>query len=308
MSNAQFLKKGYRLLECIFFSNCFYGLCAVALSVEATLQQGFTLNGLAYYLITFFATVLYYTYPYVRKCPLITTNKRTNWYTRNYAWVCFSQLAISVILLVSFGLFLWIYPAEVSAMAIVEWSLILVFPFTAALYYGINIIPGKCNIRKIGWLKPFVIGFIWAGMVTIYPVLFHNIIHRQNYQFTRVGLLLFVKNFMFITVSCIMFDIKDYATDYINRLRTFVVKLGLRKTVYRILVPLSLFGLFSFICYALFHHFHPGRLIFNVIPFILLIVAAISLCRRRPLMYYLVIVDGLMLVKALCGSVAILYF
>jgi len=163
------MKNGCKLLENIFFSNYFYGLCAVALSVEASLQQGFPLNSLAYFFTTFNATVLYYTYPYARKCPLISSNKRTYWYTRNYVWVCFSQVTISVIILVSIVLFLCNHSAAVRGMSVFDWSLFLVFPTTAALYYGISFIPGKLNIRKIGWLKPFIIGFTWAGMVTIYP-------------------------------------------------------------------------------------------------------------------------------------------
>jgi hypothetical protein len=35
---------------------------------------------------------------------------------------------------------------------------------------------------------------------------------------------------------------------------------------------------------------------------------AYSLSRRRPIIYYLVIIDGLMLVKAICGSVAMIWF
>jgi len=59
--------KYYRLLEFIFFSNYFYGVCAVALSVETTLQQRFPLNGLGYFFLIFITTVLYYAYPYIRK-------------------------------------------------------------------------------------------------------------------------------------------------------------------------------------------------------------------------------------------------
>lgn len=102
--------------------------------------------------------------------------------------------------------------------------------------------------------------------------------------------------------------IKDYASDYIRRLKTVVVKIGLRKTIFHILIPISLLGLLSFIYYAISYQFHTGKLLLNPIPFILLIITTFSLCRRRSLMYYLVIVDGLMLVKGVCGSIAMLYF
>jgi hypothetical protein len=189
-----------------------------------------------------------------------------------------------------------------------QWLLIFIFPLVAALYYGINSISGKYNLRKIGWLKPFIIGFAWAGLVTIYPVLFYDIINKLEYKLNWIAGLLFLKNFMFITVLCIMFDIKDYAADYISRVKTFVVKVGLRKTIFYILLPLTILGLISFIYYAITHQFHQIKLLLNVIPFISLIIVARSLYRRRSIMYYLIIIDGLMLVKAICGSIAMMYF
>jgi hypothetical protein len=105
-----------------------------------------------------------------------------------------------------------------------------------------------------------------------------------------------------------MFDIKDYSTDYISSLRTFVVRLGLRKTIYSILLPLSAIGLGTFVYYAVKNHFHPMKVILNVIPFLLLLAVAYSLLKRRTILYYLVVVDGLMLIKAICGTLAMVYF
>src|SRR4029453_17900857 len=149
------------------------------------------------------------------------------------------------------------------------WTTLLVFPAVAALYYGINFFSGKYNLRKIGWLKPFIIGFTWAGLVTIYPVLFYDIMHKRCYQPTLVGGLLFLKNFMFISVLSILFDIKDYASDCIGRLNTFVVEIGLRRTIFYILLPLAALGLLSFLYYAIAKHFPEMKILLNVIPFIL---------------------------------------
>jgi hypothetical protein len=296
--------KYYQIPEFIFFGNYFYGLCAVALSVEATLQQGFPLNGCWYFFLLFSATVLYYTYPYVRKSPF-GNNSRTNWYTRKYKWVWRSQVIITVILLVALTLFLVYYRNALLNMPAIHWLWICVFPATAALYYGLS---GKLNLRKTGWLKPFVIGFTWAGTVTVYPILFYSIVYKLEYRFGIVTGLLFLKNFMFIAVLCILFDIKDYASDYLSRLRTFVVKLGLRKTIFYIVLPLTFLGIVSFICYAVIHQFHVMKLLLNVIPFVLLLIAGLSLHHRRSLIYYLSVIDGLMLVKAVCGIIAIIYF
>ncbi|MEI9809109.1 MAG: hypothetical protein WDO16_15290 [Bacteroidota bacterium] len=73
-------------------------------------------------------------------------------------------------------------------------------------------------------------------------------------------------------------------------------------------LPLALAGLGTFIYYAITHQFNQIKLLLNVIPFVLLALVAWSLRRRRSILYYLVVVDGLMLIKALCGSIAMLYF
>ena len=189
------------------------------------------------------------------------------------------------------------------------WLLILLFPAVAAMYYGVNTQRwGGINLRKIGWLKPFVIGFTWAGFVTVFPVIFYSIEHGIDFVPEFKNVTLFVKNFMFVSVLCILFDIKDYATDANRQLKTFVVKTGLRKTIFYIIIPLSAIGLGTFLVYAISNHFSLLKVLLNTIPFILLILVAYSLHRRRAITYYLAIIDGLMLVKAVCGSVAMIFF
>ena len=105
-----------------------------------------------------------------------------------------------------------------------------------------------------------------------------------------------------------MFDIKDYAADHNQQLKTFVVRVGLRRTIFLIIIPLSCLGLFTFELYAIMHHFSILRIVINTIPFILLLVVAYSLHRRKNILYYLAVIDGLLLVKSICGIAASLYF
>lgn len=293
----------------IFFGNYFYGLCAVALSVEASLQQEYPLNDPLYYTIVFCATVLYYTRAYITDVQGVTSNQRTNWYIRYKRWIVFSQIMLTAIVAAGAGLFLYKNWQGLQGMSWQNWALAGVFPLTAGLYYGINSKKlGRYNLRNSGWLKPFVIGFAWAGLVTVYPVLLYSVDHGLAFQPTLVGLFLFIKNFMFITILCIMFDIKDYAVDYNRQLKTFVVKVGLRHTIFYIIIPLCIIGLVSFISYALLRHFHFMKITLNIIPFAALIAVTWSMHRRQSILYYLIIIDGLMLVKALCGSMAMIYF
>ena len=296
------------IIQFVFYSNYFYGLCAVALSVEASLQQRVPLNGAFYFFLVFIITVLYYSYPYIRKAPPANRDPRAKWYYRHYRFMFWNQVIITVILAVTLVWFLYSYSNVIWNMSAVEWLVLLAFPVVAASYYGLSFLSAPYSLRSMGWLKPFVIGFTWAGLVTVYPVLFYNILHNIPYIPGLAGAMLFVKNFMFIAVLCIIFDVKDYNVDYINRLRTFVVKLGLRKTVFYVVTPLAFLGLATFLYYAIINHFHPVKMVLNVIPIALLVVVALSLRRRRSLLYYLAVVDGLMLVKAVCGIIAMKYF
>lgn len=298
----------FRLLGFIFYSNYFYGLCAIGLSVEATLQQRYPLNNWSYFVLLFAATVLYYIYPYTRKKISFASNPRTAWYGRNYRLMRYHQFVILILLLLSAAAFLIIHGNIIRNISWLEWLTIMIFPLIGLLYYGLGFISRKFNIRKNGWLKPFIIGFTWAGVVTVYPVLFYDILHQTVYTVSATGVLLFIKNLMFIALLCIMFDIKDYATDYSYSLRTFVVRVGLRKTLFYILLPLAIIGLGTFLYYAIGHQFAVIKIGLNIVPFILLIATVYSLCRRRSLMYYLVVIDGLMLVKAICGSIAMTWF
>lgn len=295
-------------MESFFFGNYFYGVCAVALSIEASLQQGFTLNGTAYYGLVFIGTILFYSYPYVRRQLPVGDNSRTNWYRRNFLQVRNTQIIFTAVMLIGAVIFLYYYGKSSFQLSWLNSALVAIFPFVAALYYGINILSGKYNLRKIGWLKPFLIGFTWAGVVTIYPVLFRSIIERLPYTLNLITCFLFLKNFMFISLLCIMFDVKDVASDYSHHVRTYVVKFGLRKTIFGILIPLCVAGLASFLYYAISRHFHPMRIILNIIPFLLLLAGVWSLRKRRSLLYYYTFIDGLMLVKAICGIIAVSYF
>jgi len=290
----------------LFFGNYFYGTCAIMLSIEAALQQYVALNPVIYYIFLFAATVLYYTKAYITPGDEGLHNKRSVWYAKNRTLVYTSQIFLTIVAAITGALLLKDIWYNIPHVLPAEWFLLAVFPVVALLYYGINY-PGftRYNLRNTGWLKPFIIGFVWGGTVTVYPILFWFISTGTPYHITLVGILLLVKNIMFISVLCIMFDIKDYAADHNLHLQTFVVRVGLRKTIFVIIIPLSAIGLGTFILFAVLRHFPVGRILINTVPFVLLIIVAYSLHRRKSILYYLAIIDGLMLVKAICGIIGI---
>lgn len=293
-------------IKSFFYCNYFYGICAVALAIEASLQQHSPLNPFYFYIAVFCATVWFYTIAYSTDSPVTQTiNERNAWYHKNKKFVRFSQRLMLIILIV-IGIFLLVnYISTIPTITVIQWLLILLFPVVGILYYGIT---NTFNLRNVGWLKPFLIGFSWAGIANVYPIVYYDIVHNIDTHIQFVNIVLFVKNFMFVTVLCIMFDIKDYADDYNRELKTFVVKNGLRKTIFYILIPLSLIGLGWFLTYAIIEHYSLLKIFINTIPFISMIAVAYSMHQRKPILYYLVLIDGLMLLKAVCGSIAMIYF
>lgn len=301
------LKHYSSFVRTIFFGNYFYGICAVALSIESAFQLQVALNPLTYYILIFATTVVYYTKAYLTENLSDANNKRAVWYVQNYRWVYISQIMFSIIALFCLIILLKQTWQKIFQMSFIEWLLWFSVPIVAGLYYGIGFANLKnFNLRNTGWLKPFVIGFVWAGTITIYPILFQSLIKPLHFQLTSFEILFFIKNFMYITVLCIMFDIKDYATDYNHQLKTFVVQVGLRKTIFYILIPLCIIGFGTFLFYSISHHFNSARILINAIPFILILVVAYSMHRRKNIMYYLMIIDGLMLVKGCCGIISTL--
>ena len=284
------------------FSNFFIAVCAVALCIEAALQQQIPFNSLIFYVLIFSATKVFYTFAYTGEYFPNMQNRRAKWYAENNKIIIKSQYFFSAVMLACIMFYATKYFNYLFKIPIWQWLAEAAFAVIAILYYGV---PFKkyhyINLRRTGWLKPFVIGFVWAGMVSFTPVLFNEVEQGKLYHFSMLNLLLFIKNFMYVSVLCILFDIKDYAADYNKKVKTFVVIHGLRKTIFYIIIPLCIIGFLCYVKFSISMNFTAIRIIFNCIPFILLLIVAWSMKKRKPILYYLAVIDGLMLLKALCG-------
>jgi len=296
-------------IKSILFSNIFYGICAIALCIETSFQQQIPILHPLFYCIIFGVTILYYTYAYINENSELSlnANERSIWYFEKRKIFPFTQTLLFVLTLLSIGLLFQQKIIDVGLIDFKTWLLLLVFPLLALLYYG-NSINGKgfYTLRKFGLLKPFFIGLVWAGTVSITPIFFYELTHKSNYVFQPITLFLVIKNWLYISVLCILFDFKDYATDHNLELKTFIVQLGLRKTLFSVVFPMAIGSWSIFISLALAKHFPPTRILFNSIPFVLLIIVSYSMQQRKSILYYLAIIDGLMLVKAVFGIISML--
>lgn len=287
-----------------FYGNWFVGLCAVALSIEAIVQQGLPMNGWSYYLLVFLACVLFYNHAYRDNKALDMVDDRAQWYAIHglaQRWV----QAFLLVLCCVVGTYHVHAIAQVIPslrISIIGW--LFVFPLVGVAYYG----SGRYALRNIGWLKPFVLGFVWAGVVTTYPVYNFGLLQGTPLPDPSLTARLFAKNLLFCAMIGALFDIKDHAADHRNALRTFVVQRGLRSTLFTFILPVTLLTLLAFLAFGTTHGFSGMRLILYALPFLALLVVAYTLRRRRSTLYYLVVVDGLLLLKAACGIAAMHWF
>ncbi len=294
-----------KIIEFIFFGNYFIGILAIALSIESSVQLCLPFNSFTYYLLLFCGTVLYYTYAYTGPLNTDSINPRTEWYRRNHIFIVWSQWVLFAVCVAAAIIFFSRNYISVEHLPLRYWVILIIIPLSGLLYYGL--LPKsfyKINLRNTGWLKAFIIGFVWACCANLLPYIVLQIEKGNHYADPVLLVWLFVKNWMFCTVNAIMFDIKDYADDSNKQLKTFVVKFGLRNTIFYILIPLLLVGLLSFLIAASVRHFGAVPVLLNLLPFILLLRVAWSMQKPHKISYYLVVIDGLIFLKAICGIAA----
>ncbi len=168
---------------------------------------------------------------YVRSAGAKNYNERTLWYRSNLP-VINTLLRFTLALSAAFLLYILFYNWNTfRSVTSFQWILIFAFPLAAALYTFKIPLSYIKKIRQIGWLKPFVVGFTWAGWVTVYPLLVWRV-QRGSLAPTPVlpSALFWLQNFIFISILAIIFDIKDYRTDVRFKLNTYPAKLGITNT------------------------------------------------------------------------------
>ncbi len=296
------------MLKTFFYGNHFYGLCAVLLSIETNVQLQLHHISAFWYLFAYSATTAYYTQAYLFETDLSVHNPRMQWYTENKKQLKFQQFLFVLVAFYAATALLWHYHTQLSQLTLPFWLLFLGICLLSLGYY----LPSPTtkwvllHPRSSGWFKPFIIGFVWVGMCQIAPIALHCVANQTPRSLTAFDWQFLLTSWLFISVLCILFDIKDYASDANKAIKTVVVRVGLRKTLFSIVLPLTLLSWGLFILYAILWQLSLMRIVCNSLPFVLLLVIAYSLHKRKSILYYLAIIDGLLLVKALCGIAGII--
>ena len=298
-----------KIISYFFFSNIYLGIIAVGLCIETNLQSGLSLNFFPFYIVTFLGTCLYYSMIYVRSVKAKNFNERNLWYQRNLAHTVSFLKFIGVALVIFSIVILLRNRYSLPSLSLLQWMLLAIFPLLGCWYTFTPRIFNLGKIRQVGLLKPFVIGLTWSGFVTFYPIFIWQIqkgVPGGGPMFPPFYL--WLQNFLFISILAIIFDIKDYRIDLISHLNTYPVVVGIRNTMRLVALPCWLINVLIFACYVTQQHFSISQVLVQAIPYSVLLVVILMHRQPKSLLYYLAGIDGLMLLKAVCGIFSILFF
>lgn len=295
-----------RFIVNIFFSNFFLILLSIALNIETNIKIGLPFNSIAYYAFISTITVLFYLYAYrIPKSLKSSRNPRTQFYITYRKSVHIYTAILAVIALIS-GIILAINCLP--NYEILTWKWLTVLSFTTILSFGYYDFKLGISLRKAMLLKPFLIGWTWAITTVFLPVLFLMLKNETHYVIDAKFYFLFSQTFMYCVVNAILFDLKDYEDDSNRNLKTFVVKYGYHFTLNRIILPLIFLGFLSFVIFGIWYGLPLHRILFMLIPIVCLAIFAFKLNRPKAILYYLIAIDGMILLKAICGILSVILF
>lgn len=276
--------------------------------MESSLFQGFIITNPLFYIFIFCITIIYYTQSYeiIFKLPKKTnpskshTNRRLIWFTANSRMIFFLQIFLLIISITA--LFFIIAPVENlwSNIRTTHIIFVTILLLTAIFYHGKIMFPDKNISLRKGLIKPFIIGFVWAGTVAVTPAVIQEITYNTQ-AISLLTLFSFLDYFLFVSVLAIIFDIKDYEDDINTNLKTYIVQLGKDKTIRKIIFPLILIYVFFCITMILIVKQDIYFILYHTIIILLTMSVAFSLFKDKKILYYLIAIDGLMLIKAGLG-------
>jgi 4-hydroxybenzoate polyprenyltransferase len=190
------------MLKFISFSGIFIAIAAICYSLFYTLLLDVPVHVFRL-IIIFFATLG--SYIAVQLLPLY---KAPIWHERQ---VWFKEHYIELLaMLVSSALAILIFANRLNQIEMLNFFHL----FLIVVFYEKIIIKNN-ELRKIPYLKPFLIAYVWAGACTL-PQLLNDTYNP----------IIFTESFLFILALTIPFDIRDNEQDRMQGLKTLVHILG----------------------------------------------------------------------------------
>ena len=144
------------------------------------------------------------------------------------------------------------------------------------------------NLRRYGYVKPFLISLIWVISCVTVPLI-------ENHLLTLNSCWFMSSQFLFIATLCILFDIKDADDDYVTGVNTYANKFGAKIT--KILAIILMMG--SCLCYLFFNQVNQHVALTSIIIGLITIVSIFFTTDKRHSFYYYLWLDGLLIVQAI---------
>jgi len=280
------------------------GLMAIALNIETNIRSSVSLNHIDYYIFTTAITILFYLFAYrVPKSVNFSINPRIDFYIKHRTFIRYFTIGLYITSFVS-GISILVQSYQnLAKLSWIHYFILAITFILSTSYYNWKF---GLSLRKYTWFKPTLIGWTWAVTTVYLPLLVLHLTSRITLSFDARFYFLFIQTFMYFIVNAIMFDMKDYDDDSNKNIKTFVVKYGYYQTLIRIIYPLIILGFFSFIVYSIYFNLSIFSFLLLEIPIFLLAFFALSLHQKRSILFYLIAIDGLIVLKALFGILSTL--
>lgn len=289
----------HRALKAFFYGNYFYGLCVLAFLWASRMVLGYPYSLPNFDVLLVVLSIIGYQLSYVRVREHALMNDRSRWYKVHAKAIKYALLVEVCVAVVTGYKLLVQQDWQVGDWPWWYWVLAFSVPFSGALYHGFGGLLPRLIVRQLGLLKPLSIAYVWAGVGVLYPYFMQMAMTGQDDSLPVALIWLFFDGFIYIVILSVLFDIKDMAKDASLGVRTLPISLGLHKTYTYVLWPLCILNavITAMGTYSFFSTMSGW--LFATLPYAGLIVVMYLLRKRRSLLFYLAIVDGLMLIKAL---------
>ena len=229
------------IIRFLVYSNIWVAFCAFGLTVST--EMIFGTENFKVSQFVFFATIFTYNFQRVVRLKKEQKHARKDW---------LNQHRLSVYLLILVGGFMSLYRFIDFRTST---QLAIIFSGVLSIFYPFG-------LRKIPFIKIFIISFVWAISTMLLLVIENNILISQNIA------LHLLSRFLFVFAITIPFDIRDLKYDAQN-LRTIPLFFGVLKSRF-----IAVFALFICGVIAIFQYFENALIFSNLLALILLYFVA----------------------------------
>ncbi len=259
-----------KILDFIVYSNLFIALCCAALTLQTVFIFDLTFNkSFDFVIINFTATFCLYNLQRIYYSSKYEDSPKYCWYIKNRRLI-FTLIILTLIL--SFN-FLWHFFILNQTHLLIYSSLSII----SILYF----LP-PIQLKKYGIFKPFLIGSVFVFIAILIPL---------NFKLSTQIIFYTIAQWVFITALCVLFDVRDMEADKEKKINTIPILVGIKNTKIIVISLFCIYLVFSLIL-------KNNELIFSALFIFCLSIVIILACNvKRNNYFYLLVVDGLILLQ-----------